>query len=112
MTEALPEDAWPTGDRVEWFDDETRTHHDFFNETTRPYTTEENTAADERAAAAVAASNELTLRQRAATALTTNRDFLALPAPTNAQTLTQVRALTRQMNGLIRLTLRDLSGTD
>lgn len=108
----IPAEAWPAGDLLEWFDDETRTHHDFFNETTRPYTAEENAAADDRAVAAVAASNEQTLRQRATTALTANRDFLSIAAPTNVQTLAQVRALTRQMNGLIRLTVRDLSGTD
>lgn len=108
----IPAEAWPAGDLTEWFDDDTRTHHDFFNETTRPYTDEENAAADERAAAAVAASNEQTLRDRAAAALATNKAFLDLAAPTNAQTLAQVKALTRQNNGLIRLVIRDLGGTD
>jgi hypothetical protein len=52
------------------------------------------------------------LRDKAAKALLANRTFLDLPAPTNAQTLAQVKSLTRQMNGVIRLTIGDLSGTD
>lgn len=108
----IPAEAWPSGELLEWFDDETRTHHDFFNETTRTYTDEENVAADERDVVALATSNEQTLRQRAAAALTTNKAFLDLAAPTNAQSLTHIKTLTRQVNGLIRLEIRDLSGTD
>lgn len=108
----IPADAWPAGDLLEWFDDETRTRHDFFNETVQPYTVEENVAADDRSAAALAASNEQTLRQRATVALSTNAAFLDLSAPTNAQSLAQIKALTRQMNGLIRLAVGELSSTD
>lgn len=60
----------------------------------------------------VVEANSATIRQQAETALAANRTFLALGAPTNAQTLAQVRALTRQMNGLIRLTISHLDGTD
>lgn len=56
--------------------------------------------------------NEATLRQRAEAALQANRNFLALTSPTNAQTLAQVKALTRQNNGLIRMLLNRLDGTD
>ena len=49
--------------------------------------------------------NADTIRERAGAALTTNADFLALGSPSNAQVLAQVRALTRQVNGIIRLTL-------
>lgn len=49
---------------------------------------------------------ELGLHTKARNALTTNATFLALAAPTNAQTLAQVRALTRQMTALVRLLLR------
>jgi hypothetical protein len=60
------------------------------------------------------AANDRTLRDKAATGLTTNTTYLALGSPTNAQNLAQIRALTRQMNGVIRLTLGtldDVSGT-
>lgn len=56
--------------------------------------------------------NRTTLEQRAATALANNRDFLALTTPTNAQTLAQVKALTRQNTALIRLVLGALDSTD
>lgn len=75
---------------------------------------------DAHAAAAAAAAvrvgneraNEGDIRQQAAAALQSNRDFLALQSPTNAQVLAQVRALTRQNQGLIRLALRRFDGTD
>jgi hypothetical protein len=51
------------------------------------------------------AVNADTLRTQAAAALVTNRDFVALASPTNAQTLAQVRRLTRQTNALIRATV-------
>lgn len=53
-----------------------------------------------------------TIEQQAREALAANRTFLALGAPTNAQTLAEVKALTRQVNALIRLQLADLTGTD
>ena len=43
------------------------------------------------------------LHARARQALTVNGAFLALSAPTNAQTLAQVKALTRECSALIRL---------
>lgn len=45
---------------------------------------------------------------RARAAFTANRSYLAIPTPTNAQVAAQVRALTRQNQGLIRLVARDL----
>lgn len=56
--------------------------------------------------------NEVTLRERAANALQSNRDFLAIATPTNAQAVAQIKALTRQVNGLIRLAVGALDGTD
>lgn len=61
--------------------------------------------ADELAAVAQVA-NAGSLEAKARAALTGNGTYLALAAPTNAQTVAQVKALTRQMTALIRLSLR------
>lgn len=58
------------------------------------------------------AGNRTTLEQQAATALANNKSFLAIATPTTAQITAQVKALTRQNNALIRLTLGRLDGTD
>lgn len=108
----LPADAWPVGDRITWGDDVARIHHDFLDETTRPYTAAENTEADARGEVVLQKRNGEQLRTAATDALAANRLFLALTAPTNAQTLNHVRDITRQMNAVIRLAVNDLSGTD
>lgn len=59
-----------------------------------------------------AETNEQTIRQQALTALTTNRTYLALASPTNAQNAAEIKALARQMNGVIRLLLGQLDGTN
>lgn len=56
--------------------------------------------------------NRLTMEQRAAQAVAVNRAFLALASPTNAQTLAQVKHLTRVSSALVRLQLADFTGTD
>lgn len=56
-------------------------------------------------------ANASDLTTKATTALTTNATFLALANPTTALTLAQVKALTRQMNALIRMTLGQLDDT-
>lgn len=58
-----------------------------------------------------AAVNEKSLRDKAATALTANATYLGIASPTNAQNLAQIRSLTRQMNALIRITVRALDTT-
>jgi hypothetical protein len=50
-------------------------------------------------------ANRETIMVRASAALTTNATFLALANPTTAQAITQVKVLTRECNGLIRLLL-------
>jgi hypothetical protein len=56
--------------------------------------------------------NENTLREQAAQAIAVNKAFVALAAPTNAQTLAEVKALARQVNALIRLQLADFTSAD
>ena len=58
------------------------------------------------------AANNTTIRQQANTALDNNRTYLAIATPTVAQVTAQVRALTQQMNGVIRLVLGKLDGTN
>ena len=60
------------------------------------------------AAQAVLDGNAATLRSRAQTALTTNATFLAIASPTAAQVATQTKALTRQVDALIRLAINAL----
>ena len=60
----------------------------------------------------IATTNKLTLEERAIKALESNKTFLALTSPTNAQVLAQVKALTRQVNGVMRLSLNKLDKVD
>ena len=59
-----------------------------------------------------AVTNRDTIEQQARQALATNRTYVGLANPTAAQTTAEVRALARQMNGVIRLLLNALDGTD
>lgn len=61
--------------------------------------------------AAAERANETTIRTQADQALATNATFLGIASPTNAQVAAQVKALTRQSNGLIRLALRRFDAT-
>jgi hypothetical protein len=75
-------------------------------------TPEEQAAIDQANAAQEAAdtSNRTTLESRAGDALAANDAFLALASYTQADVLAQVKALTRQQNAIIRLTLKRYSG--
>lgn len=57
-------------------------------------------------------TNEQQIRDSAGQALAGNRTYIGLASPSAAQTAAQVKALSRQMNGLIRLVLGQLDGTD
>lgn len=57
-------------------------------------------------------ANASTLQGRASNALATNTAYLALGAPTNAQVVAQVQALTQECSALIRLFLGKLDATN
>lgn len=57
-------------------------------------------------------ANDEVLVGQAKTAHANNLTYLAIVSPTNAQVVAQVQALTRQVNGLIRWGLNDLTGTN
>lgn len=57
-------------------------------------------------------TNDRTIRQRLRGALDTNATFLAIASPTQGQVLAQVRALTHENTGLIRLAIDALDAAD
>lgn len=59
-----------------------------------------------------AVTNQRTIQGQAQSALTDNRTYLGIGSPTNVQIAAQVRALTQQMNGIIRLLLGQFDGTN
>ena len=93
----------------QWWDDTTRTYKTYdaggVLVSERPYTDEEIAAVDAMAAREVLETNRATLTQKGLQALSDNSAYLAITSPTNAQVAAQVKALTRQVNGLIRLVL-------
>ncbi len=56
--------------------------------------------------------NAATIRAAATLALDANRTYLAIASPTSTQATAQIRALTRQNQGVIRLLLGLLDATD
>ena len=72
---------------------------------TRPKTTAE-LANDTQTA------NRATIQTQATNALANNRTYLAIATPTTAQMRAQIDALTRQHQGMIRLLLGQLDGTN
>ena len=57
-------------------------------------------------------ANAASLRSKAGAALAANITYLGISAPTNAQVVTQVGRLTRQMNATLRLLLNITDTTD
>ena len=59
----------------------------------------------------MAAANAVTLRAQAQNALANNTAYLGLVTPTTLQVVTQVQALTRQTDAMIRLLIGQLDAT-
>ena len=78
----------------------------------RAYTPAEKADKAARAATETKQANTRTVEDRARAALTANATFRALQSPTNAQVLAQVRRLTAECSGLIRLMLNELDTID
>lgn len=104
------------GNLVALWDDSTRLYTEYNKAgaevVNRPFTAEENAIADALAVQDTQNANKQALLQKAAAALTANASFLALASPTTAQAVTQVKALTRQVNALIKLAVNDLANQD
>lgn len=62
--------------------------------------------------AGTAQGNAATIRQNALNALAANRTYTALAAPSTAQNTAQIKALSQQMNSVIRLLLGQLDATN
>jgi hypothetical protein len=62
-------------------------------------------------AAQTAGANRAALIAKAGPALAANATYLAISAPSTAQNTAQIKALTRQVNTLIRLAARALDST-
>ncbi len=90
------------------WDDELAIFTDLTTQHSRLYTPEEILCSSQQTQTAAVAAGLADIRARLRAALGSNRTFLALDSPTNAQVVAQVRRLTRQMNGVVRLTLVDL----
>lgn len=59
-----------------------------------------------------ARTNRSAIEDAARVALTTNRTYIGKASPSAAETTAEVKALARQNNGIIRLLLGLLDGTD
>lgn len=80
--------------------------------TQRALTTPESSQLAAQDAGAAIAANQSTVQQQAQAALVNNRTYLAVGSPNNAQVVAQMRALTQQVQGLIRLALQQFDGTN
>jgi hypothetical protein len=91
-----------------------RTYHEYdaaaVETLARAYTTQENADADARATAATRASNLQKIYTAMQNARANNTTFLGIASPTNAQIVSQVQALTRQNNGIMRVVYGLLNG--
>lgn len=107
-------DTVANGVVIRRYDDDNRLYYEWDGDGNviingEPYTPEQNADADSRSSTYIMTYNEAALHDRARTALTQNSAWLnRSAAPTNAQTLAHIDRLTRQMNSLLRMEIREL----
>ena len=104
---------------IRWDDDALYQHH-YYDPTTgaelpapqspTAYTAQEKTHADARTPAATRAANLQKIYTAMTNARANNTTFLGIASPTNAQVVSQVQALTRQNNGIMRVVYGILNG--
>ena len=105
-------EVYANGVLAQRWDDAARSYTDFRTDpdTVRAYTTAENADADARATAATRATNLQKIYAAMTNARANNMTFLGIASPTNAQIVSQVQALTRQNNGIMRVVYSILNG--
>lgn len=79
--------------------------------TQRALTTAEANYLAAQDATATQNANLATLQAAGIKAISDNQTYLAIASPTNAQVIAQVRALTQQLDGVMRQILSQLNGT-
>jgi hypothetical protein len=104
--------AAPAGNRAERWDTETGQYTAWNTAgvvtATRAFTPAEASQMAAADAVLTADTNRVTIEQRAQTALAANETFLAIASPSNAQNAAQIKLLTRECQGLIRLAIKAL----
>ncbi|HEY0751426.1 MAG TPA: hypothetical protein VGD26_09725 [Chitinophagaceae bacterium] len=99
--------------REKWDDDSSPRIVTFYDSNgvqtnSRQYTPDENAEVDARIQIKTISANEDSLVSKARAALNSNNTYLAIASPTAAQNTAQIKSLTRQINALIKLQIRDL----
>jgi hypothetical protein len=104
--------AAPAGNRAERWDTETGQYTAWSAAgvvtATRAFTPAEAIQMSAADAVLTADTNRSTIEQRAQTALAANETYLAIASPSNAQNAAQIKLLTRECQGLIRLAIKAL----
>lgn len=110
----MKETYYPGGVLRQRWDDTTSTYTEYDASgavtLSRAYNAQETADAQARATADTRASNLATIFTQAQNAIATNTTFLGLASPTNAQVVSEVQALARQSNKVIRLLISEIKG--
>lgn len=114
--EGGPDNTKPFNNAEIYFDYVAKVRHEYAtgSDVVVPMTTEEIAWAESELAQINEVMKTLTLQQKLDNAIIGNATYLGLTSPTTAQNTAQIRALTRIVNGLLKLrsgNLKDTNGT-